>query len=72
MQWDLSMIEPGLQLRVGPTLQADSVLEFAMDPVQNHDRYLMEEPSTGIKRILPIHSSRIIGTSADKYNLQEQ
>lgn len=47
MQWDLAMIEPGLHLRVGPTLQADSVLEFTMDPVQDRDRYLMEEPSTG-------------------------
>lgn len=47
MQWDLAMIEPGLQLRVGPTLQADSVLEFTMDNVQDRDRYLTEEPSTG-------------------------
>lgn len=47
MQWDLAMIEPGLRLRVGPTLQTDSVLEFTMDSVQDRDRFLTEEPSTG-------------------------
>lgn len=42
------MIEPGLMLRVGPTSDANSVLEFVMDP--NHDRgdrYDIEAPSTG-------------------------
>lgn len=48
LQWDLGMIEPGLLLRVGPTSDANSVLEFIMDP--NHDRgdrYFVDEPSTG-------------------------
>lgn len=47
MQWDLTMIEPGLVLRVGPTSDANSMLEFVMDPNQDRgDRY-SEEPSTG-------------------------
>lgn len=48
LQWDLAMIEPGLVLRVGPTSDANSVMEFVMDP--NHDRgdrYAVDEPSTG-------------------------
>lgn len=51
LQWDLSVIEPGLQLRIGPTAQANSVLEFAMTPSQDRDRYSSEEPSTGNIRI---------------------
>lgn len=48
LQWDLSMIEPGLCLRVGPTSQTNSVLEFVMDPNQDRgDRYSLDEPSTG-------------------------
>lgn len=48
LQWDLGMIEPGLCLRVGPTSDANSVLEFVMDPTQDRgDRYSTEEPSTG-------------------------
>lgn len=48
LQWDLSMIEPGLMLRVGPTSDANSMLEFVMDPDQERgDRYSIEEPSTG-------------------------
>lgn len=48
LQWDLSMIEPGLCLRVGPTSDANSVLEFVMDPTQDRgDRYSNDEPSTG-------------------------
>lgn len=48
LQFDLSMIEPGLLCRIGPTSDANSVLEFVMNP--NHDRgdrYHIEEPSTG-------------------------
>lgn len=48
LQWDLSMVEPGLLLRVGPTADTNSVLEFVMDP--NHDRgdrFHVEDPSTG-------------------------
>lgn len=48
LQWDLSMIEPGLCLRVGPTSDANSMLEFVMDPTQDRgDRYSVDEPSTG-------------------------
>lgn len=48
LQWDLPMIEPGLCMRVGPTADSNSVLEFVIDPSQDRgDRYLMEEPSTG-------------------------
>lgn len=48
LQWDLAIIEPGLCLRIGPSVESTSMLEFIMDP--NHDRgdrYLHEEPSTG-------------------------
>lgn len=48
LQWELSMIEPGLMLRVGPTSDANSMLEFVMDPDQDRgDRYSVEDPSTG-------------------------
>lgn len=48
LQWDLSMIEPGLMLRVGPTSDANSMLEFVMDPdADRGDRYSVEDPSTG-------------------------
>lgn len=57
LQWDLSMIEPGLMLRVGPTSDANSMLEFVMDPDQERgDRYSVEEPSTGNFRVP--HSKR--------------
>lgn len=48
LQWDLGMVEPGLVLRVGPTADTNSVLEFVMDPNQDRgDRYAIDEPSTG-------------------------
>lgn len=48
LQWDLRGIYPGLCLRVGPTADSNSVLEFVMDPnLERGDRYLVEEPSTG-------------------------
>lgn len=48
LQWELSMIEPGLCMRVGPTADTNSVLEFVMDPTQDRgDRYSVDEPSTG-------------------------
>ncbi|XP_055300437.1 uncharacterized protein LOC129567496 [Sitodiplosis mosellana] len=47
LQWDLGIVEPGLCLRVGPTSDANSVLEFVMDPNQDRgDRYSVDEPST--------------------------
>lgn len=52
LQWDLSVIEPGLMLRVGPTSDANSMLEFVMDPNQDRgDRYLVDEPSTGTVKL---------------------
>lgn len=48
LQWDLSMLQPGLCLRIGPTSDSNSVLEFVMDPsLDRGDRYLAAEPSTG-------------------------
>lgn len=48
LQWDLSMLQPGLCLRVGPTSDSNSLLEFVIDPnLDRGDRYLSEEPSTG-------------------------
>ncbi|XP_055383040.1 uncharacterized protein LOC129613119 [Condylostylus longicornis] len=48
LQWDLNGIYPGLQLRIGPSADTTSVLEFALDPqVESNERnYLAEEPST--------------------------
>lgn len=48
LQWDLSVLQPGLCLRIGPTSDSNSILEFVMDPsLDRGDRYLSEEPSTG-------------------------
>lgn len=48
LQWDLSSIQPGLCLRIGPTTDSNSMLEFVIDPALDRgDRYLSEEPSTG-------------------------
>lgn len=49
MQWDLSMIYPGLCLRVGPSSDSNSVLEFMMDPNTDRgdNRYMQEDTSTG-------------------------
>lgn len=50
LQWDLGYLQSGLCLRIGPTTESNSMLEFIMDP--NHDRgdrYMHEEePSTGM------------------------
>lgn len=50
MQWDLGMIYPGLCLRVGPSSDSNSVLEFMMDPDTERggdNRYMQEDTSTG-------------------------
>lgn len=49
LQWDLSTIQPGLCLRIGPSPESTSMLEFVMDPRHDRgDRYINEEPpSTG-------------------------
>lgn len=44
----MATIYPGLQMRVGPSLGANGMLEFVLDPdLSRDDRYLGEEPSTG-------------------------
>lgn len=47
LQWDLSVIQPGLCLRIGPSTESTSMLEFVMDPRHDRgDRY-DEPPSAG-------------------------
>lgn len=49
IQWDLTNLHPGLCLRIGPTSDSNSMLEFIIDPALDRgDRYLSEEPSTGL------------------------
>lgn len=51
LQWDLGAVQPGLCLRIGPTPESSSMLEFIMDPNQDRgDRYVNEDPSTGKTR----------------------
>lgn len=48
--WDMGIIYPGLKLKIGPTLGANGVLEFVMDPGStghNDERSFYEEKSTG-------------------------
>lgn len=50
LQWDMSIVHPGLCMRIGPYSDSNSVLEFVVDPTLDRgmgDRYLVEEPSTG-------------------------
>lgn len=49
LQWDMAIIYPGLKLKVGPTLGANGVLEFVLDPsAANDERTFHEhEKSTG-------------------------
>lgn len=37
MKWDLDMVYPGLQMRVGPYHGMNGVLEFVLDPEQDVD-----------------------------------
>lgn len=37
MKWDLDVLFPGLQMRVGPYHGMNSVLEFVMDPEADID-----------------------------------
>ncbi|XP_055585980.1 uncharacterized protein LOC129738745 [Uranotaenia lowii] len=47
LMWDMGIIYPGLKLKIGPTLGANGVLEFVMDPgVLNDERSFHEEKST--------------------------
>lgn len=52
MKWELDMLYPGLQMRVGPYHGMNSVLEFVLDPDQDVDGarkafYSNESPSVG-------------------------
>jgi hypothetical protein len=49
LQWDMTRIYPGLQLRIGPSING-GLLEFVVDPTaQNDERsYLLQEESTGM------------------------
>ncbi|XP_062703019.1 uncharacterized protein LOC109411182 [Aedes albopictus] len=50
LMWDMGIIYPGLKLKIGPTLGANGVLEFVMDPTggggHNDERTFFEEKST--------------------------
>lgn len=49
IQWDMGRIYPGLQLKIGPSLGANSVMEFYMDPGAQYDErmHYEEQHSTG-------------------------
>lgn len=48
LQWDLSNIHSGLCMRIGPTAESTSMLEFVIDPhMDRGDRYLIDDTSTG-------------------------
>lgn len=48
LQWDMSRVFPGLQLRVGPSISG-GLLEFIMDPNSQYDERtsVFPEESTG-------------------------
>lgn len=48
LQWDMSRLIPGLQLRVGPSI-AGGVMEFVIDPTSQYDErsHAFQEESTG-------------------------
>ena len=49
LQYDMSRLYPGLQLRIGPTMQG-GLLEFVVDPEKQYDeRSHLQEESTGNK-----------------------
>lgn len=47
MQWDMSTLQPGLSMRIGPTLTENGVLEFVLDPRIRDREIIDHEPSTG-------------------------
>lgn len=51
MQWDMPRVYPGLQLRIGPSING-GLMEFVIDPAtQNDERsYLLHEESTGMTK----------------------
>lgn len=48
LQWDMSRVFPGLQLRVGPSVSG-GLMEFVMDPSVQYDERstVFQEESTG-------------------------
>lgn len=48
LQWDMSRVFPGLQLKVGPSMSG-GLLEFVMDPLSQYDErsHGFEDESTG-------------------------
>ena len=73
LQYDMGRLYPGLQLRIGPTMNG-GMLEFIVDPESQYDErsHLVHEESTGNKIFLimtyfinyhgsleKIHSSKI-------------
>lgn len=48
LQWDMSRLVPGLQLRVGPSI-AGGVMEFVIDPTSQYDErsHAFQEETTG-------------------------
>lgn len=52
LEWHLDNIHPGLMLRIGPTSDANSILEFVMDSSETYydhrEGFILDEPSTGM------------------------
>jgi hypothetical protein len=48
LQWDMTRIYPGLQMRIGPSVSG-GLLEFVVDPSTVYDErsHLLQEESTG-------------------------
>jgi hypothetical protein len=48
IQWDMSRLAPGLQLRVGPSISG-GLMEFVIDPHAEYDErsHSFQEESTG-------------------------
>jgi hypothetical protein len=49
MLWNMDMLHPGLNLKIGPSYGSNSVMEFYIDPSQQNDErgYIEEPQSTG-------------------------
>ncbi|XP_052562066.1 uncharacterized protein LOC120430148 [Culex pipiens pallens] len=52
LQWDMAIIYPGLKLKVGPTLGANGVLEFVLDPSAATDERTFHEHEKSTARVL--------------------
>lgn len=55
LQWDLSSIQSGLCMRIGPTSESTSMLEFVIDPnMDRGDRYLYDDTTGILELFFPI------------------